>query len=906
MEDEQLSQAARRAAQYARQPSLWTAPSPTTAVGLDAKRRSAPIVRLVVAGVLLLGGPPWLLWTGFGNPITVWSSWWTTAPFADATAAPVAGLRVVLIWAGWLTWAILATLLVGSVAGSLRGRRLPRWRLPMPLHRLIVGLTGTATVALVATPAGAAVAATSVAQAVPASGSDQTVFPMHPGAAAGTPNPARDSAREEEPIEASGLVTVAVGQDRYEYRVRRGDTLSKIAKSWLDDSNRWPELCSLNKHRHVARDQALTDCDLIYPGWSLRLPADAVPPAGATPARPPRTAPRPEPSERNEPEPTTPPAESAAPVPESPDAGASRSADPAPPTAGHAEDGSSHDQNGEDLVLPGGSIIPWTLAAAITATAALIWLQRRRRYVPGTTEELRDLPAPVLAAQHHTRHAVAPAPAESKNGETVPSGGVGLVGSGADAAARGLIITALTAGTPTDPALRAEVIIDHATLTALVGDISIMGWPRLHITDGLEQTLTLLDTHLLHRARILDEHSLTDIDALRDTAPSEETLPPLLLITSSEQAAASTRARITFSLTESLSITTVILGRWPHGPALSVSDDGDARLEPGDQDSEMRLAVLDVTATRDLLDAAREAHTGEAPPASRSAPVQLSTATGEAPGPAALMPLQADRADGSVVDTTPSVRKAPGRAQLRVLGKPEIKDITADGRPLRAKAQELAVYLAVHPDGASTREIGEYLEPDARLSQADQRVHTNASNLRHVLGRAGTADTRNAYVIKAAGKYRLDPATVDVDVWTLRNLMRDATIAAEPRRRELLTAACDLYTAPLADGHDYEWIQPHRETVRRWATEAHLMLADDLLGTDPQAASDLLDKAIGLDRYNEALYLKAMQARHALGNADGIRVLLRALTKELADLDAEPREETIELANRLRSDLDRA
>jgi DNA-binding SARP family transcriptional activator len=238
-----------------------------------------------------------------------------------------------------------------------------------------------------------------------------------------------------------------------------------------------------------------------------------------------------------------------------------------------------------------------------------------------------------------------------------------------------------------------------------------------------------------------------------------------------------------------------------------------------------------------------------------------------------------------------------------VLGEPRINNITQPGRPLRAKALELAVFLACHPDGVTTRDIGEYLEPDARLSQADQRVHTNASNLRHVLGRAGTTDTKNAYVIKTAGRYRLDPATVDVDVWTLRDLLRTAAIATGPRRRDLLAAACDLYTAPLADGHDYEWLQPHREAVRRWGTEAHLMLADDLIDSDPQAASDLLDKAISLDHYNEALYTRAMRARHALGDAAGIRTLLRALTKALADLDAEPQGETIALATQLGGSL---
>lgn len=140
-------------------------------------------------------------------------------------------------------------------------------------------------------------------------------------------------------------------------------------------------------------------------------------------------------------------------------------------------------------------------------------------------------------------------------------------------------------------------------------------------------------------------------------------------------------------------------------------------------------------------------------------------------------------------------------------------------------------------------------------------MRTYAANLRHVLGRAGTAQAKNGYVIKVAGRYRLDPATVDVDVWTLRDLIRAATLAFGPKRRELLTAACALYTAPLAEGHDYEWLQPHRETVRRWSTEAHLQLADNLLDSNPQAASDLFDKAIGLGRYNEALYIKASNAR---------------------------------------------
>lgn len=896
MDDEHVSEEARRrAAQYARQPSLWAAPQPATATSSRPMHRLTQLVRTAVTAVVLLAGPPWVLWLAFGSPVTVGSSWWSTDPFTATSVSPTTGLRVAGIWAGWLVWAILATLLVGSIVGVLRGRRIPRWHLPMPLHRLVVGLTGSATVALVTMPATAALAAPP-AHAAPAPDLHQSALETERRPAVSPPT------SEGEGVIAhvrGDLVIVSVDRAQYDYRVRRGDTLSKIAKRWLGDPDRWPQICSLNKHRHFTGGGTLTDCDLIYPGWNLRLPDDATPPPDAAPRRPSRTPP--DRAVPDRPGPSGPPSTNPAPVSPTPEA--ARPTHSTPPAADSADDEDRHETAGADLVLPSGSVIPWALALAITATAALVWLQRRRRYRLDADDDLQELPAPVLAAQDHIRDATGPAPAAPVLTHRLPSGGVGLVGSGADGAARGLIVTALTAGTPTEPGQRAEVIIDRRTLITLIGDPPAAAWSRLHIVDDLDQALTLLDTHLLRRARILDEHGLTDIDALRDTAPSEPALPPLLMVTDSEQVGRSNRARITFGLTTGLEVTTVVLGHWPHGPALSVSDDGSAQLEADEPESGRQFAVLDVTATRELLDTAREAHTGQAPSTIRETPAQPSATANDTGGPATALPLQASRTAGAAADTTPSPRIAE-RARLRVLGKARIENITADGRPLRAKALELAVFLAVHPDGASTREIGEYLEPDARLSQADQRVHTNASNLRHVLGRAGTAGATNAYVIKTAGRYRLDPATVDVDVWTLRDLMRKATIATEPGRRELLTAACELCSAPLAEDRDYEWIQPHRETVRRWGTEAHLMLAGDLLDNDPQAASDLLDSAIGMDRYNEALYVQAMHARHALGDADGVRTLLRALSKSLADLDAEPRDDTIELANTLRTSLE--
>ena len=120
----------------------------------------------------------------------------------------------------------------------------------------------------------------------------------------------------------------------------------------------------------------------------------------------------------------------------------------------------------------------------------------------------------------------------------------------------------------------------------------------------------------------------------------------------------------------------------------------------------------------------------------------------------------------------------------------------------------------------------------------------------------------------------------------------------------------------LADGPSGAAGRPlagrHVIVTRPAGQAAHLAEALAALGAHPVqfpvlAISDLpdpspiLDAAIRLDTYNEELYRLAMRARQALGDREGIRHLLRALTAALSDLDAEPEESTVELARRLRS-----
>ncbi|GIE89727.1 LysM peptidoglycan-binding domain-containing protein [Actinoplanes regularis] len=864
----------------------------------------------ISAGSLLItavaGIPAWLaIAVGWPLPRSVPSQDSLTAALTSGvTDRMVVNLLAIAIW---LVWAAFAQAVYAELRDTIRGVK----DLHLRPHRN--PLRNTASILVSSMLLGTVLTATAAAAS--------------PHAASGAAIPPRVLPTAALATVSEGPATIHVGDETYVYVVKRADSLSKISAAWLGDADRWPEICQMNKHRHFSQvGGTLRDCNLIFPGWDLRLPADAKPPARVKPAQthqpagPPPVAPTKTATPPGSSTPSPPQAASSAPATSNSTASATTTAPatssrtnataaaPAASSADSPGPAASSDEHG--VRLSPSSWVSWTLAAAISAAALLVWQQRRRRFTGESDDDPpTELPPPVATLRravdrrpelaHHDSESEPPGLPELA---PLPPGGTGLTGDGATGAARAALVAVLASGGPHHPDTRAEVITDATTLATLLGpDFVTLGpWPRLHVTDSIDDALTAAEARLLHRSRILDEHTLTDLGELRKTAPDEEALPPVMLIAETPPAGARMRAKVALALGEGLHVSALLLGEWAHGATVEVALNGYTKLVAGQAIEPVppRLPVLEPAAAIQVLTTLRESQTGE-PPAITSPAL-----------PVTVVPLHASRTENKPTDTTPPTVLAAGqaspggRARLRVLGQPRIEDITAEGRPLRAKALELAVYLAVHPDGAATREIGEYLEPDARVSQADQRVHTNASNLRHVLGRAGTAVTKNAYVIKSAGRYRLDPATVDIDVWTLRDLMRKATIATEPRRRELLTAACDLCAAPLAEGQDYEWIQPHRETVRRWSTEAHLMLADDLLDSDPQAASDLLDRAIGLDRYSEALYVKAMHARHALADAAGIRTLLRAVTKALADLDAEPREDTIELANKLRTSLD--
>src|SRR6266542_4216431 len=156
--------------------------------------------------------------------------WLTDATLVD-------GLSVLL----WLLWVLFVVSVLVEVSASIRGVRAPRYRLLAPTQgiaaALVAGLTAT------------------------------TVAPAHVDA--------RVDAVAGKPV---GSVTVLINGRPHEHTVVKGESLWRIADTYLGDPNRWPEIWQLNKGKywpHVSGRATFHEPDLNFPGWVLTLPAAA-------------------------------------------------------------------------------------------------------------------------------------------------------------------------------------------------------------------------------------------------------------------------------------------------------------------------------------------------------------------------------------------------------------------------------------------------------------------------------------------------------------------------------------------------------------------------------------------------------------------------------------------------------
>ena len=530
--------------------------------------------------------------------------------------------------------------------------------------------------------------------------------------------------------------------------------------------------------------------------------------------------------------------------------------------------------------------------------------------------------------------------------DRIPAGGLGLTGPGAEPAARALLVAALSTGGPADPDARGHVIIPAESLTALLRApaVEIAPLPRMIVTASLSDALIRVEELLLERRRHLQDYDAADLPALRAATPYHPPMPPVLLLADVPAPELTARLSTALHLGAALQISAVLLGEWACGDTTTVQADG--RITTLDH---QRLAILDAPTTRQMLQVLREAHTGQpagspdpsashpstancggatadrpAPPAAEaiaaeptSAPTSVE-ATAVTAAPAITSPIESVEASGPSAETatdpaladpgeippTPSPQPRRRMVGIRLLGEPAIVDrdgITVTG--LRRHARQLLVYLAVHRDGADLPQIMEAFWPTATLRRAGERLSTEVGHLRSRI-RQAAGDQKIQPVINTGGRYVLNAAVLDIDLWRMSDALRRAAAATDrPARIAALREAVSAHTGHLADGQDYDWIEQHREQVRRHGVRARLHLADLLAEAEPGHAATLAQSAADLDRYNEDAARHAMRTLARMSDAAGIRARLQRLHDALDEIDEEPSDETLTLATQLQRQI---
>lgn len=359
----------------------------------------------------------------------------------------------------------------------------------------------------------------------------------------------------------------------------------------------------------------------------------------------------------------------------------------------------------------------------------------------------------------------------------------------------------------------------------------------------------------------------------------------------------------------------LLLGTWPPGTTLTVTDNGAVTHadSPNPQTwTGAQLFHITSSEATGLLQVIRTANGVPEPgdaskPASATGSVSTSTESGTDPAehttPPSDGPAAALSNDHAVPKPANQVKHGPsGRGpadrpvQLRLLGAVEVQ---IAGTPivtgLRRISYDLLAFLALNPDGIAREQAIDAIWADKTPETGAEMWHTAINNIRKTL-RNATKLREPMFIIRTAGRYRLDPTMIDVDIWRLQDLIHTAQqTKSDAERLDLLKNVPDLYTGELAADLTHQWAETHREYLRRQGTNALAYLAHLTQYDNPDQALAALEEAIIHDPHAEALYRSIMRLQAHLHQPDAIRRTYQLLETRLAELDIDPTEETHQL-----------
>ena len=909
------------------------------------------LLALVVLAVLLVGLPWGLVrFVGWPLPHTVpsWSDVETVLLSPMSTLFLLHLLACVL----WPVWALFAWDVARSVADLIHGGPWVRRPNLGPVHALAAALVATAVVSLLSRPGTTPVAA--------AGHRTVDAVPMRPAVTATMALP--------ESMTTLDVAQRPVVPGTVEVRPPEGgvyDSMWRIAQRSLGHGDRWPEIYRLNRGVTQTDGRALTNPNLIRPGWVFRLPGHEheVPSPHQPNARPSRTT---MPTQRSSPAPaprtqTPPPSTSTT----------TSTARPAPSRAMPPEQpsGSPHAHGVE---LPSGGYVGIGLAALISAALLTVRLRRRRTYRPGSRDRGDLTIAPVVRAlriAHDTTlnnqatdanttkshglpppvsvpAAVPPLPAPygtvvgERDGrelawDLAATHGLGLVGPGSLDAARALLTGQLAKHL--DPTLvPVNVLMPESDAQLLLGEDFTARPPWLRLVDTLNDALDLL------------EHELLDRAARMAPATTEPDQHAVLIATPAEWAGRRTQAVLENGA--DFGLAAVLLGQWRAGTTAHVRPDGTvSATSPESELTGARLFTLPEADTRALLELLTEAAGPAVERAQPKAPQEFGPSTNsmtqvedlqqpmdERMPPAEAPPRGAQMSITVRSTTRPRPPDTPGTTaedRHRLYGALKTRPVPPDTVDMAPTEQVRAMTLSVlgrirlvhHPDGTNDEvDVTSALAPKHREILTFLALHRNGAR-RDALTAALWPDARrdrphNSFHATIS-QMRKAIRTATADSTTDLPQQKDGIYSLDPEQIRVdlwdledalragrtddaaLKHVLGTYGGDLAPEVSAEWLDVPREALRREVLDAITSCARLLRHEVPDRALVLLEHARTLDRYNEAVYCDIAQIQAELGQSDSVARTYALLTSTLTELDDEPAPETAALFESLEGPL---
>jgi DNA-binding SARP family transcriptional activator len=490
----------------------------------------------------------------------------------------------VLVCLAWLAWALVTLDVVRCAITIARGARMPDLSAVGPVRRIAVVLVGSvlisvlgqrmalSSVALTAAGSGTAPPAWSAVSIQEAFDEVRTVTRHHRGSAGIGGQTSRARTAVVLPVNP---VTGA------------HDSLWRMAERALGDGNRWPEIFALNQGKPQPDGGTFTRPGLIFPGEEMVLPeGGAAPPAA--PASPPQS---PSPPPESPPSSTTP-----APAPAQPPATTD-----APQTPPASQTTPSTDAAPAPVVSWGEELfVGLGLAAAVSAALVVARHRNRRRYRPGSgdrgdlsvapvvyrlrvahlragendpdTDDESDLghagdrppltsAPPVVLGRDHEAHDAATVLSVGVRDDRMVAvdlaavHGLGVLGPGAPAAIRALLVTALhtvSSGT---------VIVPAEDVVALLGRRAAQAsFPAgLRVVADLDAALDLLESETMVRV---------------GQRPSTDPRRGPLVLVARTPGRQTRRLQAVLDNGSTVGVMGLLLGQWNPGVTAYVRDDG--------------------------------------------------------------------------------------------------------------------------------------------------------------------------------------------------------------------------------------------------------------------------------------------------------------------------------------------